>query len=259
MPLASTADLVLAGVTDIQQALLKPPPRLHPPPNHVAALKQLTEVLTSVTIPDMESPSNPEPIALLRVDDHHPTNSSIKETAPPLRVDTRTPLLPEPTKVHFAPSPSETMQPTFTNSTGIQGQQRCQAQRKRQPLSSSATIHPKRHTRLNPVPVSNHRYATRSKSKADPSAFAYALLGNAINLDTGTIAKYKELSQCSEGPLWQASNAEEIGRLTQGFEEQQVTNTMFIIPHTSIPKDKKPTYIRVLSAFRPEKANPCCI
>jgi hypothetical protein len=152
MPKASTADLVLAGITDIQQALLKPPPGFHLPPNHVAALKQLTEVLTSVTIPDIKAPSNLEPIALLRVSDHHPTNSSIKEDAPPLRVDTPTPLVLEPTKVHFAPAPSETMQPTFTNSTGIQGQQCHRAQLKRQPLSSSATIHPKRHTRQNPVP-----------------------------------------------------------------------------------------------------------
>jgi hypothetical protein len=58
MPLASTADLVLADITDIQQALLKPPPGFHLPPNHVAALKQLTEVLTSVTTPDIEAPSN---------------------------------------------------------------------------------------------------------------------------------------------------------------------------------------------------------
>jgi hypothetical protein len=39
-------------------------------------------------------------------------------------------------------------------------------------------------------------------------------LGNAINPDTGTIAEYKELSQCSEGPLWLASHAKEISRLT---------------------------------------------
>ena len=31
---------------------------------------------------------------------------------------------------------------------------------------------------------------------------------------------------------------------------------MFFIPHTAIPKNKKPTYLRVVSAFRPEKANP---
>jgi hypothetical protein len=57
----------------------------------------------------------------------------------------------------------------------------------------------------------------------------------------------------------QASNAEEIDQLTQGFGEQQGTNTMFFIPHTSIPKNKKPTYLQVVFAYRPEKANSCCI
>jgi hypothetical protein len=31
---------------------------------------------------------------------------------------------------------------------------------------------------------------------------------------------------------------------------------MFFIPHTSIPKNKKATYLRVVAAFRPEKTNP---
>jgi hypothetical protein len=34
---------------------------------------------------------------------------------------------------------------------------------------------------------------------------------------------------------------------------------MFCIPHTSIPKDKKPTYLQVVSAYRPEKAIRRCI
>jgi hypothetical protein len=34
---------------------------------------------------------------------------------------------------------------------------------------------------------------------------------------------------------------------------------MFFIPHTSIPKNKKPTFLRVISAYQPEKAKPCCI
>ena len=70
------------------------------------------------------------------------------------------------------------------------------------------------------------------------------------------MAEYRELSQSSEGALWQASNAEEIGRLTQGHGEQKGTNTMFFIPVDAIPKGRKATYLRVVSAFRPEKSNP---
>jgi hypothetical protein len=34
------------------------------------------------------------------------------------------------------------------------------------------------------------------------------------------------------------------------------TDTMFFIPITDIPKNKKPTYLRIVAAFRPEKPNP---
>jgi hypothetical protein len=56
----------------------------------------------------------------------------------------------------------------------------------------------------------------------------YALQGNAFNPDTGTLAEYRELSQCSEGPLWQSSNADKIGRLAQGYGDQKGTNTIFL-------------------------------
>jgi hypothetical protein len=73
---------------DIQQALPKSPPGFHLPPNHVAALKQLTDVLTSVSILDNDIPSYPEPNAPLRVAEHHPNASSMEVNAPPLRVVT---------------------------------------------------------------------------------------------------------------------------------------------------------------------------
>jgi hypothetical protein len=37
------------------------------------------------------------------------------------------------------------------------------------------------------------------------------------------------------------------------------TNTMFFIPVTAIPKGKKPTYLKIVAAFCPKKANPCHI
>jgi hypothetical protein len=110
----------------------------------------------------------------------------------------------------------------------------------------------------NPVPASTHRHNTQSKSRAstpiaaltrDADTPAYALIGYVIKPDAGTIAKSKELSQCSEGPLWQASNAKEMCCFTQGFGEQQSTNTMFFIPHPSIPKNKKLPYLQVVSAY----------
>jgi hypothetical protein len=83
--------------------------------------------------------------------------------------------------------------------------------------------------------------------------------GHDINPDTGTIAEYRELSRCSEGPIWQASNADEIGRLAQGFGAIKGTNTIFFIHPLAIRTGRKVTYLRVVSAMRPKKANPYCI
>jgi hypothetical protein len=88
----------------------------------------------------------------------------------------------------------------------------------------------------------------------DAVTHAFVLLDNVINPNTGTIAEYKALSRCSEGPHWQASNAKKIGCLTQGFGEQQDTNTMSFISYTSIPK--KPAYLRVVCTYQPEKVSP---
>jgi hypothetical protein len=86
MPGASTADLVLAGITDIQQAILRPAPGLHLPPADVSTLKQLTEVLTSVIMTDNEHTPIPKTVTSLRMDSLHTIASSIDVEVPPLRV-----------------------------------------------------------------------------------------------------------------------------------------------------------------------------
>jgi hypothetical protein len=107
MPLASTANLVLVGITDNQQALLKPAPGLPLPPSSVSALKHPTEVSTSVTITDNDPTLSPKADTLLRVDSCHLITTSIEVDAPPRRVLTPpiVPLSPAivPRKVYFAP------------------------------------------------------------------------------------------------------------------------------------------------------------
>jgi hypothetical protein len=61
MLLATTADLILVDIMDIQQALQQASSGLYVPPSHVAALKQLIEALTSSTICRDEDPApNPQ-------------------------------------------------------------------------------------------------------------------------------------------------------------------------------------------------------
>jgi hypothetical protein len=96
--------------------------------------------------------------------------------------------------------------------------------------------------------------ATTLETACDANHFSFH--GNAFNPDTGQLADYPELSRSSDGNLWQASNIEEIARLAQGYGTTAGTNTMFFIRVDQIPKDRKPTYLRIVSAFRPEKDNP---
>jgi len=291
MPLASSTDLILAGIQDILHALQNPSPGSALAPltdSHTAALNQLASILTSIIITPACDPTGntPPPLRVVPV--------VITDKAQPLRVATiphlppdtptiepaplSTPTITPPVrKLHFAPLPSTTMVATFQNSTGIRGKHRRQAQRKTKPrpLSASKTHHPNKTTlRQSQRPQPTHSHGTRANQplqhvaasarsllidSATVTAAApiqYALLGHAINPDTGKIAEYRELSNCSEGHLWQASNAEEIGRLAQGYGSVKGTNTMFFIPVSQIPQGRKATYLRVVSAFRPEKSNP---
>ncbi len=211
----------------------------------------------------------------------------------PLRVPSSlpppVPTTPVPRTVRFAPLPAEGVVTTFTNSTGLRGKRRRKADRTRllprRPLRAANTVHPNKN-RPSPRPtavpprvapptiVARHYHGTRLASRlrhisaaarttilaaartAHSAPAHFALHGNAFNPDTGKLAEYRELSQCSEGPLWQHSNADEIGRLAQGHGEEKGTNTMFFIKVTDIPKGRKATYLRVVAALRPEKANP---
>ena len=243
MPLASSTDLIVAGIKDIHHALLHPSPGSPLAPltdSHTKALRQLTEVLTSIAAPALNSPphaaiTNGTSAPPLRVG---PSTSS-STIAPPLRVIPTTPPAPIVTtvqsqrQVNFAPLPSTTMLDTFITSTGIQGNRNRKARRHHppKPLSASHTVHPNKTGRATTSTprqrnTPTHHHGTRSKhtlhhvaatarrlivaAAAPPlvTSLHHACLGNAVNPDTGKIAEFRELSQCSEGDLWQASNAE---------------------------------------------------
>jgi hypothetical protein len=96
MSLASTADLVLAGTTDIQPALFKPAPGFHLPPSHVSALKQLTAILMFVAMTDIAHTLSSKTDMPLRVDGLHSIATCIEVDALSLRVITPPIVLPSP-------------------------------------------------------------------------------------------------------------------------------------------------------------------
>jgi hypothetical protein len=96
IPLAFTADCAPAGITDIHQDLYKPAPELHHPPNHISALKQLTEVLMSVAMTDNAHTLSPKNAMPLRVESLHPIATCIEVDALSLRVVIPPIVMPSP-------------------------------------------------------------------------------------------------------------------------------------------------------------------
>ena len=58
--------------------------------------------------------------------------------------------------------------------------------------------------------------------------------------------------------VWLHSAANEFGRLAQGLPDNRVdaTNTIFFIPVTKVPRNKRPTYARFVCSFRLQKPEP---
>ncbi|KAI2490112.1 Reverse transcriptase (RNA-dependent DNA polymerase) [Fragilaria crotonensis] len=249
-----------------------------PPPTSITAVEPIvapplpdTSLRVAATIPI--SPTSPTPVPV------PPADARLKVV--------QSPPAPPSLRVTFAPVPAPTGV-TFANSTGASGKRRRRNLRLRKHAvvsPPSKTIHPRKFPPATSVPprtVASHPHGTRSKHLHHVAACARALLiddarapqspfspsqplpsmhhcafhGHAINPDTGKIAEYRELSQCSDGPIWQASNADEIGRLAQGFGAIKGTNTIFFIHPSAMPAGRKATYLRVVSALRPEKVNP---
>ena len=77
--------------------------------------------------------------------------------------------------------------------------------------------------------------------------------------ETGKSMEYKDLiTDPSTRDTWLRSAANEFGCLAQGLSNNRVepTNTIFFIPRSKVPKDKRPTYARFFCSYRPQKAEP---
>ena len=78
---------------------------------------------------------------------------------------------------------------------------------------------------------------------------------------TGKLQEYKELRNGEEAAQWIDGCSKEVVCLYNGrsTENTKGTNTMFFLHPSKLPKGRKPTYLRVVAAYRPQKADPYCI
>ena len=95
------------------------------------------------------------------------------------------------------------------------------------------------------------------ESTAEPDPFSFLpFCGKAVHPDTGDLCEYKDLANSSEGPLWERSACIEFGRLAQGWKHVKGTDTIHFIHHNEVPVDRKATYVRYVTTYRPQKEEP---
>ncbi|KAG7340278.1 hypothetical protein IV203_023821 [Nitzschia inconspicua] len=294
LPLATPDDLIHASLQDILTILKKPASRSTPllSPSNRHALEQLVDIFDNSPPPlKVDTTDSPTPVQSadypipVPSPPGTPRQSNLAPVpAAPLRVPTGD-LPPLPNLHDPDPAPLRVAVPsddttalsdaTFPNLTGPGARNRQRRAPKKatrqnrkppkaptQPPQPRANPHVTRQqtgTLPQPSHVAAH-LATTSFEKllhdaAVPVTYHMALHGNAFNPDTGKIAEYAELSRCSDGNYWKASNAEEIGRLAQGYKHIKGTNTIYFIPKSQVPRHKTATYLRIVCAHRPEKEN----
>jgi hypothetical protein len=116
------------------------------------------------------------------------------------------------------------------------------------------------HTELDPKTGASLEYPTLALTEndldwLDAAQQAMHTAHKAVHPDTGELAEYKSLRSSSEGTEWEASCANEFGRLAQGVlpHMPKGTDTIHFIAHTAMPKGRRATYLRLVTADRPQK------
>ena len=71
--------------------------------------------------------------------------------------------------------------------------------------------------------------------------------------ETGKLLNYKKLLKTKHKDTWTKSCSNEFGRLAQGNDTVEGTNTIFFIHHKEMPKGRKATYANIVVDIRPEK------
>ena len=125
---------------------------------------------------------------------------------------------------------------------------------------------------IHPPPrVENNRQRTpqsttiNKKSKVDSLGMTmisgkivmYQKVNSVIHKDTGKQMTFRNLTlDQSTEQQWKISFARELGRLTQGFQEEKGTDTMVYVPYSAIPVDrcKDITYGRLVVDYKPHKS-----
>jgi Reverse transcriptase (RNA-dependent DNA polymerase) len=275
MPTPSSHDVISEHLREIVNLLQKPLSHVHLQPlseTHLHAIETLASIFPAEPTKPVETPEKDAPPppthAPVRPDPPIPMPVPVPSPTPTPRVGTTDQLPPPPPRVAL-PAPAE---PSPAASPRVALPAPAEPSPAASPRVAAVVTPPPPPIRSTPnktaqLPTATYESATARRSRRErrrPTKLLdalqehAALLGSAVNPDTGIIAEYAELAASTQGHHWQAANADEIGRLCTGHGPDMPTgtDTMRFIHKADIPGNKKPTYLRIVCAYRPEKTNP---
>jgi hypothetical protein len=288
MPKTSSADAATAAARDLIYALQNPHPAAPIAPladEHQKGLQNLAEIFQQVA-------THPKPAPRVRFANDQPnlpTTAGSPRVSPSgtaftyagatrnggqvqreLARQTKQPTVfpPKPvlTNNRFAPladdPPAAVPEPVQPPSRPVN------APARRRPKVTATPAPKSRPPTRRPGP---HRHNTRTKQryrkqqKAShvfaepvPPVFPEPMVNSVIDPNTGASLEYRHLIKGPDAKRWQQANMIEINRLTDGhlIKGSTGTQTISFIARSKLPKHKKATYLRVVSNYRPSKADP---
>jgi hypothetical protein len=111
-----------------------------------------------------------------------------------------------------------------------------------------------------PLHINPHEYTIHAVSEPIPNTTDTAIHYYALSVvdpTTGAVLEYPALLRGADASKWEHGTSLEIGRLAQGCLPHTTSgsDTMHFIPHTAKPPDRVATYLRIVAALKPNKAD----
>jgi hypothetical protein len=293
MPIATPQDLIRTALEDLNNALKLPPtgtPVSHLTPTETEQLKVLSDLLKNTNEAAVQKPEaidlieqplmlpksvrfSPEAIlntkSTLRSHTKYPRadlpiDPSV-EAATPLRVEpTASPPIPAPRyNLRSNPIPDPVV-PAVLPAPPLRVDTLTPEEEPPQPIPVITPERPSRRNKKHKAYFAATSIAVLQATKLldEPEEIIYTIelptgyAFKAVNPDTGLDAEYRELLRSSDGLLWEEGMCHEIGRLFQGYKATKGTDTCRFIHISEMPGDRTATYVRIVVADKPRKAEP---
>lgn len=250
-PIPSQASLLHAALSDLQAAIISTNIDGIVPPEDTTLsnqLKQLRDIFTA------KLHNTPQPRVPMQTSSTNNITADLRETTTP---QPRVEKVPQP-RVQQA---SRTRVPIVDHNSDMIMRD---SDKIRQVIRNATRNWPACQVKLNRAA---DRAKTRSgRTRRTPERLIEEMnvaevkhyMNAVLNEETGKMEEYRDLIKGKHKEVWQNGMSKELARLSQGRAQGDVvgTNTVVWQHPREMPKNKKPTYMRICANYRPQKKDP---